>query len=497
MDKKWMIANRVAVILLILFILNACNMSSTSLGSGMGATPGGVQDIQAARALIEQGVIPNAEAFVPEGILSEYDLPISGPVCTETLCLDAALGIAPDENGVISEWVQIGLSSNVEPDTYERASLATVFCIDISGSMGWGDAGGTPAAIADELLATINEQLNEEDDVAIVTYGSDATTLLNFTSGGDPTITATLNNLPHGGSTAMMSGLIKAYNVASQYSGNAEQVRVMLFTDEQPNVGNTNPGSFRELVEGNGFLGIGITIFGVGLGLNSELFSFMADVRGANAFSFSNVEQVPSFIPDNWPWFVSPIAYNLSVASTTTNVDFIKGYGFPGSGNTVEETMTVQTVFLSKNKGALLLKFYVDDGTSFVAGSGVSLSLTYQEFDGTQHNHGLEAFYDGTPPGNNGYYMPEASVLKSMALVTLVEGMRLSAEVYSDNPELAVTLLSGVLSRFNADVQLINEPEYESEFTFWSKMLTLMQECAPQGNMYGGSAGSIPGDCLL
>ena len=107
--------SRVAVIILILFILNDCGDMAPTVG-GMGATPGGVQDIQAARALIEQGVIPNVEAFVPEGILSEHDLPISGPDCTETLCLDAALGIAPDENGVISEWVQIGLSSHVEPD---------------------------------------------------------------------------------------------------------------------------------------------------------------------------------------------------------------------------------------------------------------------------------------------------------------------------------------------------------------------------------------------
>ncbi len=38
--------SRVAVIILILFIINACKMSSLPTGGGMGATPGGVQLIQ-------------------------------------------------------------------------------------------------------------------------------------------------------------------------------------------------------------------------------------------------------------------------------------------------------------------------------------------------------------------------------------------------------------------------------------------------------------------
>ncbi|MBV1880374.1 MAG: VWA domain-containing protein [Pseudomonadales bacterium] len=479
-------------------ILPACLLLQGCGPGGLGATPGGVQDMQSARALVQQGVVPSPSAFLPEGMLSEFDLPISGDVCTDALCLDAALGIAPDENGVASEWVQIGLSSGIDPDNFVRSSIATVYCIDVSGSMGWGSGENRPANIAADLLASITAQINAGDDVAIVTYGNTAMEHLSFTAGDDPAITNALNTLPAGGGTAMMAGLAKAYNVAAQYSGGADQVRVMLFTDEQPNIGSTEPGSFRDLVEANGFQGVGITIFGLGLGLNSELFSFMADVLGANAFSLSNVEQVPGFMDDNWPWFVSPIAKNLNIATTTTDVNFVKGYGFPGSGNTVEEAMNVATVFLSKNKGALILKFHTEGETSFAAGSGASLTIDYEDIDGTPHNNTLQAYYDGTPLDGNGYYMPEPSVLKAMALVTLVEGMRSSAEAYSfynaggdASPEnivaqdLAIGILSGVLTRFDSDALMINEPAYTAEADFWAQLLTLMQAGAPQGNLYG------------
>lgn len=49
-----------------------------------------------ARDLIADGRVPPPEAFVVEGMFSEYDLPLPGETCARTLCLQAAIGVAPD-----------------------------------------------------------------------------------------------------------------------------------------------------------------------------------------------------------------------------------------------------------------------------------------------------------------------------------------------------------------------------------------------------------------
>ena len=64
-------------------------------GGEFGATQGGVQDMSLARELVAQGRVPPPEAFVVEAMFSEHDLPIAGPPCQTTLCLRAAMGIAP------------------------------------------------------------------------------------------------------------------------------------------------------------------------------------------------------------------------------------------------------------------------------------------------------------------------------------------------------------------------------------------------------------------
>ncbi len=44
----------------------------------MGATQGGVQDMQLARELIASGMVPPPEAFTVEGMFSEHVLPLAG-----------------------------------------------------------------------------------------------------------------------------------------------------------------------------------------------------------------------------------------------------------------------------------------------------------------------------------------------------------------------------------------------------------------------------------
>src|SRR5688572_13794606 len=82
---------------------------------GFGATPGGVKDMGIARELIANGQIPPPDALLVEGMFSEHDLGLAGPLCERVLCLRAASGIAADDAGETRGWVQIGLSSTIDP----------------------------------------------------------------------------------------------------------------------------------------------------------------------------------------------------------------------------------------------------------------------------------------------------------------------------------------------------------------------------------------------
>src|SRR5262245_21715972 len=103
-----------------ILLLIVCGCGGYGGGGGFGATPGGVKDMSFARELIANGQIPPASALIVEGMFSEHDLGLAGAPCTDVLCLRAAGAITPDRTGAPHGWVQIGLSSAIDPDTWER-----------------------------------------------------------------------------------------------------------------------------------------------------------------------------------------------------------------------------------------------------------------------------------------------------------------------------------------------------------------------------------------
>ncbi len=106
-------------------------------GGGFGARQGGVQDMRLARELVAAGKVPPPEAFVVEGMFGEHDLGLAYVPCPRLLCLQEALGWAPTVEGADSGWLQVALSSTIDPATFQRPPLAIVAAVDTSGSMGF------------------------------------------------------------------------------------------------------------------------------------------------------------------------------------------------------------------------------------------------------------------------------------------------------------------------------------------------------------------------
>lgn len=486
-----------------LWILSGCMLPSPTLVAGgpgpalggggpAGATPGGVQDINSARGLIELGRVPDPEAFIVEGMLSEHDFPLDGPVCAKALCLTLGSGIAPDADDLSAAWMQVGLSSNVDMDTYVRPSQALIFTVDVSGSMGYNYGQERPIDIAKSLGLAIAEHLGPDDSAALVTYGSSVTTVFSFTPGNDPRIAQSINALTAGGGTYMEAGLSVAYLLASEYAGTADEVRVLLFTDEQPNIGNTAPGFFRDLVTTGASQGVGISIFGLGLGLNTQVMNAMADLRGGNAFSIMNNIDVSPFMVENWPWLASPIAYDLNISIQSTDLSVTQAYGFPGYTGSETAQLQVSSVFLSKRKGALVLQLNPKVMGPINAGVLANVDMSYSDTAGVLQSEQQTVSYDGTPLDARGVYMPQTSVAKAVALSMLVTGMQRAATAYvPSDPELGVSILDATLTRFDADSVALNDPALNDEAVFWAKLYQLMLAGAPQGDVYGGFLRSL------
>ena len=69
--------------------------------------------------------------------------------------------------------------------------------------------------------------------------------------------------------------------------------------------------------------------------------------------------------------------------------------------------------------------------------------------------------------------------------VTTVEAMHDAAEVYSDNQDAAVTVVSAALERFKSDAEALHDPALTPESELATDLLQLMQAGAEQGDLYG------------
>lgn len=467
-----------------------CSFSDAAIGGPgeFGATPGGVKDLNSARELIKNGQVPPPEAFSVEALFSEHDLPLSGAPCTETLCLRGALGVAPTPEGSAAGWVQVGMSSNIDPERFQRAPQALVLTVDVSGSMGWEYRGTeraypSPGRLAYLLLKEITARLGPQDRVALVTYGSEVNTVLADAAGGDAAIQGAIESLRTAGSTNMEAGLRRAYEVARALRGRGLAPRVLLFSDEQPNVGATSATEFSQIVGQGAEDGIGATLFGLGLGLRQELMVALSKLRGGNAFSLLSEKDVPSLMADSWPWMVSPIAYSLSMKLTPA-AGFAIGatYGFPGEDPRAA-ALEVSTVFLSRRRGALLLR--LDPPQGALSGLGLQGTLSYEPPEGGALQRELRLAYGDQPLDARGSYFEQPSVGKAVALALVMAATREAAERYRSDQVGAEALLAKALVRFRADAAALSDSALDPVLGMLDELHALMKRGAPQGTLYG------------
>lgn len=327
--------------------------------SGVRATQGGAQDIDYFRGEVAQSRIPHPDTITAEGLFSQHDIifPATTP-CKQLFCLTSEVGAASlIAQPQASQLVGLGFGSNLDAATWKRAPLNLVAVVDKSGSMD-----GEPLELVRESLVKITRLLGEQDQLSIVLYGDTTSVYLPPTQASKKnkkTILRQIKNIVSEGSTAMEAGLRLGYETAEKtrqtFHGNT---RVMLFTDERPNVGYTDADSFMGMAIAASKNNIGLTTIGVGEQFGADLATKISSVRGGNLFFLSSKNDVDSLFARELDFMVSELAHDLVLTITPNEYYAIAGiYGIPGEmlgwQGTQSVSVTIPTVFLSTNGGAI------------------------------------------------------------------------------------------------------------------------------------------------
>ena len=244
---------------------------------------------------------------------------------------------------VKSYYMNDKLFVNVEtPDVEVRPPIDVVLCIDISGSMGTeatikGDQNERVSHGLSILSLTVNaaktvlRSLNENDNISIVTYSDEATTIVDYldcSSENKAVIEVQLDNLVPTSTTNLWSGIDQSLNILKNKSPQSRMKGILLLTDGIPNIEppRGHEAMIEKYIRDTGFK-CGISCYGFGYQLNSELLMNISNLTGGDGYSF---------IPDAsllGNVFIHGISNMLSTAATYSmmnirlekNVKFVNG----------------------------------------------------------------------------------------------------------------------------------------------------------------------------
>ncbi|WP_336977541.1 vWA domain-containing protein [Altererythrobacter fulvus] len=322
---------------------------------------GGAQDIRHFREISFDGgneFMPPLGSLTMEGLLGEHDLTLPRREnCRQTFCLvghaiKADLPLRPQD----AWFVGLDFDSNIDAESWKAAPLSLVAVVDRSGSMD-----GAPIAKVKEALLSVVSQMGEADRFGIVLYGSTTNVHLPVmdVAGHRGDILNAIDSIQIDGSTYLEAGLKLGYDTAyAELPQSRGKTRLMLFTDENPNVGNTSAAGFMAQASAGSARGVGLTTIGVGVHYDGALAARVSSAPGGNLFFIEQDRRASDLFDKEFRNMTSEVAQNIAISMTPPEGYAITGvFGVPDGLMTQAQdgtvTVTIGTAFLSSNGGGI------------------------------------------------------------------------------------------------------------------------------------------------
>lgn len=212
------------------------------------------------RTFLDEGYLPEPDSVRTEEWINAFDYGYPEPDTADELAVlvDGAPSPFEDDTHLVRVGAQAG---NVPPE--ERPDAAITLVVDTSGSMDIRERLG----LVRSTLALFAVHLRPTDTVAVVTFESEAQTLLPPTPVAEvDTIVAAIEDLGPGGSTNLEGGLRQGYELAEEAFREDAINTVILASDGVANQGVTDLEELTELVSGQADEGIRLVTAGYGMG---------------------------------------------------------------------------------------------------------------------------------------------------------------------------------------------------------------------------------------
>lgn len=212
-----------------------------------------------ARAQLEAGALPQPWNVRVEEFVHAIDSDIPAPQRGD---FSVSTDLVPSPFGSDEAWIcRIGLRARDVAD-FERGPLALTFVVDRSGSMNSPER----MPMVKRVLGLLAEQLDARDQIAVVTYSSDAEVLVPPSAGS--MLYAAMDDIQSirpGGSTNIDAGLGLACDVAAENYLEGAQNFVVLLSDGLGNVGEVEADALLAKTEEARERGLFLNTVGVGM----------------------------------------------------------------------------------------------------------------------------------------------------------------------------------------------------------------------------------------
>jgi len=212
------------------------------------------------RRMLNEGQLPPANAIRIEELLNYFDYDYPAPKGDVPFSVYTEMGVCPWNQQ--RNLVHIGIQGK-KMDMSAAPPNNLVFLLDVSGSMD----SPNKLPLVKKSMQMLLDNMRPQDRIAIVVYAGAAGLVLPSTSGEEKEkISAALQNLEAGGSTAGGAGIKLAYKTALENMFRGGNNRIILCTDGDFNIGASSDAELTTIVEENRNKGVFLTVLGFGMG---------------------------------------------------------------------------------------------------------------------------------------------------------------------------------------------------------------------------------------
>jgi Ca-activated chloride channel family protein len=282
-----------------------------------------------ARNYLKDGLVVPPDSVRVEEYVNYFEQGYPGPSAHQAFNISMDGAPSPFTQTERYQMLRIGIQGYQVPDN-ERKDASLTFVIDVSGSMDMDNRLG----LVKRSLELLVEQLDRNDTVSIVVYGSSARVILDPTPGSkkDAILSAIYSLRPEGATNAE-AGIRLGYRMALQAYNPSGINRVILCSDGVANVGNTEADVILDEIRGHVEEGVTMTTIGFGMdNYNDILMEQLAD-NGDGFYAYvDDMREAKRLFIDNLTGTLQTIAMDARI-QVDFNRDVVARYRLVGFEN--------------------------------------------------------------------------------------------------------------------------------------------------------------------